>query len=142
MGDNNFTDKSRIISDKNGKEIVIIDEIRFKGKRSINWDDVRNYLRQFVGRSYTVSDTNELIYIGNDLPNEYAGSEYTYKLNGTVAKAKANASQGIPEMIMTAKGNHFRENDEEKHNRNAKYGWYRYDTRFAVPVYAEDGTIE
>ncbi|MBE5826459.1 MAG: hypothetical protein E7307_07465 [Butyrivibrio sp.] len=142
MVDNNFTDKSKTIVDKYGKEIVVIDEIRFKGKRAINWDDVRNYLRQFVGRSYTVSDTKDLIFIGNDLPNEYAGSEYTYKLNGTVAKAKANASQGIPELITTAKGKHFRENNEEKHNRNAKYGWYRYDTRFAIPVYAENGTIE
>ncbi len=34
------------------------------------------------------------------------------------------------------------QNNEEKHNRNAKYGWYRYDTRFAIPVYAENGTIE
>ena len=63
MVDNNFTDKSKTIADKYGKEIVVIDEIRFKGKRAINWDDVRDYLRQFVGRSYIVSDTKDLIYI-------------------------------------------------------------------------------
>ncbi len=140
--DSNFSENVRVIKDKNGKDIVVIDEIRFKGKRAVNWNDVRDYLRQFVGRSYLVSDTKDLIYIGNDLPNEYAGSEYTYKLNGTVAKAKANASQGVPEMISSAKGKYFRKNNEEKHNRNAKFGWYRYDSRFAVPVYSEDGTVE
>ncbi len=142
MVDNSFSEKAKVIKDKNGKDIVVIDEIRFKGKRAVNWNDVRDYLRQFVGRSYIVSDTKDLIYIGNDLPNEYSGSEYTYKLNGTVAKAKANASQGIPEMISSAKGKHFRPNNEEKHNRNAKFGWYRYDSRFAIPVYSEDGAVE
>ena len=63
-------------------------------------------------------------------------------LKGTVAKAKANASQGIPELIEIAVGKHFRENNEEKHNRNAKYGWYRYDSRFALPVYGSDGEVE
>ena len=142
MVDNSFSEKAKVIKDKNGKDIVVIDEIRFKGKRAVNWNDVRDYLRQFVGRSYIVADTKDLIYIGNDLPNEYSGSEYTYKLNGTVAKAKANASQGIPELISSAKGKHFRPNNEEKHNRNAKFGWYRYDSRFAIPVYSEDGTVE
>ena len=61
---------------------------------------------------------------------------------GAVAKAKANASQGIPEMITSAKGKHFRSNNEDKHNRNAKYGWYRYDSKFAIPVYAVDGSVE
>ena len=56
--------------------------------------------------------------------------------------AKANAAQGIPELIEIAVGKHFRENNEEKHWRNAKYGWYRYDSRFALPVYNETGEIE
>jgi hypothetical protein len=45
-------------------------------------------------------------------------------------------------MLEIAKGGNFRENKEEKHNRNAKYGWYRYDSRFALPVYDENGTVE
>ena len=31
---------------------------------------------------------------------------------------------------------------KEKHRRNAKYGWYRYDSRFALPVYDMSGEIE
>ena len=47
------------------------------------------------------------------------GSVYTYKLMGATAKAKANAAQGLPEMIKIATGKHFRENNSEKHYRNA-----------------------
>ncbi len=32
-----------VIKDLNGKNIVIINDIRFQGKRSINWDDVKEY---------------------------------------------------------------------------------------------------
>ena len=26
--------------------------------------------------------------------------------------------------------------------RDAKYGWYRFDSRFALPVFASDGKVE
>ena len=41
-----------------------------------------------------------------------------------------------------AQGNNYKKNNEGKHNRNAKFGWYRYDSRFALPVYGDDGEIE
>lgn len=134
--------KVRIIDDTDGKKIVVIYDIRFKGRRSINWGEVKKYLETYVGKFYNIAANGEVIYIGNDLPNEYTGSKYTYKLKGTVAKAKANATQGIPELLEIAKGNNFRENLKTKHKHNAKYGWYRYDTRFALPVYNESGDVE
>ena len=38
-----------IITDNKGKKLVRINEIRFKGKRSVDWDDVKGYLEEFVG---------------------------------------------------------------------------------------------
>ena len=32
----------------------------------------------------------------------------------------------------------FSENHNDKHNSKAKYEWYRYDTRFAIPKYDFD----
>ena len=32
--------------------------------------------------------------------------------------------------------------DNAKHKRDAKFGWYRYDSRFALPVYSEKGELE
>ena len=127
-----------IIQDIDGNNIVVINDIRFKGKRSINWREVRAYLKEYGGAFYMVASTGDVIYIGADLPNEYSGSKYTHSLKGTNAKAKANATQGIPEMIEIALGKYYRENKESKHWRNARYGWYRYNSRFALPVYKDD----
>ena len=59
-----------------------------------------------------------------------------------MAKAKANAAQAIPEMIEIATSKVGEENRKDKHSRNAKNGWYRYDTRFALPVYDDYGEVE
>ena len=45
-------------------------------------------------------------------------------------------------MIEIASGKTFSENYKKKHADDAKYGWYRYDTRFGIPVYDEEGEIE
>jgi hypothetical protein len=82
------------------------------------------------------------VYIGSDLPDEYANSNYTHRLKGASAKAKANAAQGLPEMIEIASGKQFEENRKEKHNKDAQYGWYRYESRFALPVFSEEGEVE
>ena len=87
-------------------------------------------------------ENGDSIYIGADLPDEYTGSKYTEGLKGTNAKAKANASQGIPELLSIATGKHYRTNMASKHKRDAKFGWYRYDSRFALPVYDENGKVE
>ncbi len=131
-----------IIKDQKGRKIVRIMDIRFKGKRSINWDEVKEYLKEYVGELYTIADEGEIVYIGSDLPDEYTGSRYTHKLMGTIAKAKANASQAIPEMLEIATNKRHFVNTDERHLRNAKYGWYRYDSRFELPVVNEQGTID
>ena len=42
-------------------------------------------------------------------------SNYTHILKGANAKAKANAAQGLPELIEIAAGKKFTENYKEKH---------------------------
>ena len=131
-----------VIQDVDGNNIVMINDIVFRGKRSVEWSDVEKYLRQYVGDFYQIAETEDIIYIGTDLPDEYSGSNYTKHIKGTIAKAKANAAQAIPEMIEIATSKSFEDNKKNKHSRHAKNGWYRYDTRFALPVYSENGEIE
>ena len=131
-----------VITDLAGNKIVVVNDIIFKGKRKINWKDVEAYLRQYIGEFYEIADTKEIIYIGLDLPDEYSNSNYTRQLRGTSAKAKANAVQGLPEMLEIATGKQFEKNRKEKHNKDARYGWYRYESRFALPVFRESGEIE
>ncbi|MCD8069715.1 MAG: hypothetical protein LUE87_12700 [Lachnospiraceae bacterium] len=134
--------KVNIITDIDGNRIVMINDIKFKGKRKVNWEDVESYLKRYVGEFYSIAATGEIVYIGTDLPDEYTSSNYTARLRGGSAKAKANASQGLPEMIEIATGKQFEENRKEKHSKNARLGWYRYVSRFALPVYDEYGEIE
>lgn len=131
-----------VVQDTSGNHIVVINDIVFKGKQSINWDDVEKYLRKYVGEFYTIAATNEIVYIGPDLPDEYAHSEYTAILKGANAKAKANAAQGIPELIETASGMRQTANTKKKHRKDAKFGWYRYESRFALPIFGEGDEVE
>lgn len=95
----------------------------------------------FIGDCAEILDTNEMVYIGSDFPDEYAHSKDTKVLRGPNEYAKANASGAIKEIIQIASNKAFTENHKDKHNRKAKYGWYRYDTRFAVPKYDNDGEL-
>ena len=36
----------------------------------------------------------------------------------------------------------YRENTDKRHIRNAKFGWYRYDSRFELPVFDEEGNVD
>ena len=74
-------------------------------------------------------------------PDEYSGSLYTRKSKGARAKAKANAAQGIMEMIEIAAQKVFCENRKEKHSQDAQKGWYYYHTRFALPLYNNKNKI-
>lgn len=132
----------RIIEDKDGKRVVVIEDVKFKGKRAVDWGDVEQYLKRYVGEFYTVADTKDVVYVGTDFPDEYAHSNYTNYLRGTNAKAKANAAQGLPELLEIASGKKFENNRKEKHNKDAKHGWYSYESRFAMPVYNDSGELE
>ena len=91
-----------IIENSNGGKIVLINSLCFKGKNRNDWKNVETYLKRYVGKSYTIAETAEQIFVPSNFPDEYVGSESRIALKGAVAKAKANAALGIPELIQTA----------------------------------------
>ena len=56
-------------------------------------------------------------------------------------KKKANASQVIPELIKIATNIAYRENSDDKHRKNAKFGWYRCTVRFTLPTCDDKGSV-
>lgn len=124
-----------IVTNLDGQQFVLINDIRFKGKHREEWKDIEQYLKQYVGEFYKIAETSEKIFISSDFPDEYANSENRIKLKGPVSKAKANASQGIPELIQIATNEKYSANSKKRHQKDAKYGWHRYDVRFALPIY-------
>lgn len=74
------------------------------------------------------------VYAGKDLPSEYKGSEYTLGMHRGLREVKMQAATNLSEMLLLAEDGEWRENVKEKHGKDAQNGWYRYKTRFAVPV--------
>lgn len=103
---------------------------------------MEKYLLRYVGTMVEVGDTQDIIYIGRDFADEYTNSMYTKNLKGGLVKAKANLVQGIVEIIEIANGKRWSEDYEKKHKRKAQKGWYRYNTRFALPIVNEKENIE
>lgn len=109
--------------------------------------DVQNDTRDYkVAEAYlkTLVDTEhpfatilmdaQPVYIGKDLPGEYKSSEYTKSLRKATRTVKMQAVTNLDEMLLLAENGEWRENVKDKHKKDAKNGWYRYSTRFALPV--------
>ncbi len=89
-----------------------------------------------------IAETSEKIYIGSDFPDEFSHSDDTKGLKGANMKAKANITPAIGELIQIASDRTQYPDYENRHGAKAKFGWYRYNTRFGIPVYDEDGNLE
>ena len=64
------------------------------------------------------------------------------KSKGANEKAKANVITAIGELIQISDKKAEFPDYGRRHGNKAKNGWYRYDTRFALPVYGDDESIE
>lgn len=131
----------QVIKDLDGNNIVIINDLIFKGKKRVNWKDVETYLRKYVGEFYEIAKTGDIVYIGKDLPREYTHSKYTKSLIRRTARNKANLIQAIPELIEIATNKSFKVNQKLRNQKKAMNGWYKYNTRFALPIFNGDDEI-
>ena len=43
----------RIIEDSDGNKAVMVERIIFKGKKAINWKDVKKYLENYINLNYS-----------------------------------------------------------------------------------------
>lgn len=77
-----------IITDPEGKKIVLINDIRFKGKRKEEWKEIEDYLKEYIGEYSEITETAEKIYIGTDFPDEFTHGKDKTILKGSNLKAK------------------------------------------------------
>ena len=50
----------------NGEKIVLINDIRFKGRKREDWKEVEDYLKEYVGGFYEIAETSEKIFIDRE----------------------------------------------------------------------------
>lgn len=99
--------------------------------------NIRSELSKLVGNSYVIKADNREVHIGADFVGEYSGSKDTQKSRKDVKRTKANAIPGIEKIIENADNPKYLQNDEEKHNNDARRGWTRYDVTFGL----SDGSV-
>ena len=130
----NTIDKYSIGKDSTGKDVVIVEEDIFKGREGEKRKKVvAEYLKSHIGDMFTMIENGKHVYIGKDLPNEYTHSKTTERLGKERRFAKQKAAPGIGEMVEIATNERWESPvHKEKHAIDAKYGFYKYDTRFAV----------
>lgn len=103
-----------MILDESDNKVVMISDIIFTNKQNIDWNEVESYLKQYIGEIVVMAESRDVIYLGRNFPDEFTRSKYTRMIKGARAKAKANAAQGIREMLKAATNKTFRINHKKK----------------------------
>ena len=120
----------------NGKQVVWIENSGLTAKQLANHMAVADYIAEHIGDVYTIIESGQKVYIGEDLPSEYTHSKYTDSIRARkpqLLKAKNKASGDLGLLIETATNRRW-EKTKHPHSKDAKYGMYRYDCSFAFPV--------
>ena len=124
-----------------GKVMPVLDT----QKDTRNYSVAEAYLKTLVDTEHpfsTILMDAQPVYIGKDLPGEYRGSEYTKGMEAKLRSVKMQAATNLDEMLLLAENGEWHENIKEKHKVDAKNGWYRYSTQFAVPVLDIKKTVD
>ncbi len=86
-------------------------------KRRVPWKEVEKYLKKYLGEIIEIEETKEQIHIASDFPDEFTSSNDTMTTKGAYGKAKANASQGVRELIRISKKTSETKNHKEKNRK-------------------------
>lgn len=98
--------------------------------KSIN-NTIKNYLEKHINEYANIIESGQRVYLGEDLPSEYTFSKSSQNLPIADKLAKGRASSGLKEIIENASNRKYEKNRKAKHNTDAKYGFYKYDTSFS-----------
>lgn len=135
--DHDAKTKYLLATDNTGSKVVVMYEDVLKGKEGSPHQIIADQIAEHIGEYYTIFESGQRVYIGEDLPNEYTQSKYTQALlrrDLKILKVKNQASQNFKEMIEIATNRRWKKTVHSK-NKDAKYGFYRYTTKIAVPVF-------
>ena len=103
---------------------------------------IKNYIAEHIGDVYTLIESGQKVYVGDDFPGEYVHSKYTRAIhNSNKIKAKNRAVSNLDELVEIA-ANRRAEKTKHEDSKDAAYGMYRYDTTFAFPLDGEVATYK
>ena len=100
------------------------------GGKSIS-KTIHDYIKEHIGDIYTIIESGQKVYLGKDLPGEYAYSKSTQSLPISNKLAKGIAGYDLQEIIENVTNRKWEKSKHSSHNKDAKYGFYKYDTTFS-----------
>lgn len=130
-------EKKNEIVEINGKKVVLVNDMKYQS-RKISWEDIEKALKEYVGKAYQINETGEIIFIGNDFPDEYAHSKDSFKSKRSIKRAKMNLITALDKLVFTSTNKTILPDFQNKHGSKAKNGWSRYDVYFGIPIFDND----
>lgn len=118
------------------KKVAWVENNTLTNAQLNDFSAVANYIAEHIGEMYSIIESGQPVYIGEDLPDEYTHSKYTsylQKNNKSLLRAKNKATGVLGDMIEIATNRRW-ERTNHPNSKDAKYGMYRYDSSFAFPV--------
>ena len=101
---------------------------------------IKDYLTQHIGEYAEIIESGQKVYLGEDLPGEYTFSKSTRGLTLAQKMAKGRATTGLKEIINNATNRKYSNYKKTKHITDAKYGFYKYDTKFSFELNGKEQT--
>ena len=102
--------------------------------------EVKFLLKQLIGKYFVIKESGQKVYIGKDFPGEFVYSKYTLTLNYRDKIVKFRVVNNLDSLIKNANSKKWTKNYKNKHNNDAKYGFYKYKIVFSI-VYEGIETI-
>jgi len=136
-------DSNLSVEDVDGKSVVYIKQSSLSSRQLDDVKNIAGYLAEHIGEVYTVIESGDSVYIGEDLPNEFVYSKSATSLKQNrpeLFRAKGKSIDGLGLLIENATN---RRSEDPKHadNKDAKRGMYRYDASFAFSVKNNKGDV-
>lgn len=130
---NNSSIKYSTIYNEDGtfNRVKIEDNIFENNKGKSIQKTIKDYLVNHIGEYADIIESGQRVYLGEDLPGEYTHSKATENLPVASKLAKGRAATELKEIINNAQNRTWEKNKKQKHEIDAKYGFYRYDTVFS-----------
>ena len=132
---NNKSDVFSIKVSEDGEKISVADTKIFNKKTQDLRQSIAQVIRENIGDYYKILEDGNKIYIGKDLPGEYTYSKSAQLLSRDKTIIKGNIANNLGEMIEIANNGVWEANRKAKHSKDAQFGWYRYDSKVALPMY-------
>ncbi len=93
---------------------------------------MKRYSTLFVGKCFSIKESGQSINVGKDFPGEFAYSKSSLVLSKSKKLIKGKLLNNIDEIILNATNRMYSNDHKPKHVRDAKYGFYKYDTSFSL----------